>query len=219
MGKTFNRYCDESCHLENDQKRYMFLGYVSCAYNQVTAHTDRIRDIKSAHNFYAEIKWNHVSMSKLKFYLDLVDYFFATDLKFRAIGVDKEKTDCEDFDEYYYSMYHNLLIHNINITHTYNVYLDIRDTLSAYKVSKLKELLNIKYGAFRNVQNINSKESLLLQLADFILGALSYDKNENTKNNEAKCLIVERIKKRANGRWCGCTTDDKDSNIFFIDLD
>ena len=219
MGKTYNRYCDESCHLENDHKKYMFLGYISSAYNQVKAHTDRIKDIKSAHNFYGEIKWNHVSMSKLKFYLELVDYFFSTDLKFRAIGVDKEKTDCEDFDEYYYSMYHNLLIHNINITHTYNVYLDIRDTLSAYKVSKLKELLNIKYGAFRNVQNINSKESLLLQLADFILGALSYDKNENTKNNEAKCLIVERIKNRANGRWCGCTTDDKDSNIFFIDLD
>lgn len=219
MGKTFNRYCDESCHLENDHKRYMFLGYVSCAYNQVTAHTDRIRDIKTAHNFYAEIKWNHVSMSKLKFYLDLVDYFFATDLKFRAIGVDKTKTNCEDFDEYYYSMYHNLLIHDINITHTYNVYLDIRDALSAYKVRKLKEMLNVKYGAFRNVQNINSKESLLLQLADFILGALSYDKNEQEKNNEAKCLIVERIKKRANGRWCECTNENNETNIFFIDLE
>lgn len=219
MGKTYNRYCDESCHLENDHKRYMFLGYISCAYNQVTAHTDRIRDIKSAHNFYAEIKWNHVSMSKLKFYLDLVDYFFATDLKFRAIGVDKSKTSCEDFDEYYYSMYHNLLIHDINITHTYNVYLDIRDTLSAYKVRKLKELLNVKYGAFRNVQNINSKESLLLQLADFILGALSYDKNEQEKNNEAKCLIVERIKKRANGRWCDSTNENNETNTFFIDLE
>ena len=219
MGKTFNRYCDESCHLENDHKRYMFLGYISCAYNQVKAHTDRIKDIKSTHKFYAEIKWNKVSMSKLKFYLELVDYFFSTDLKFRAIGIDKSKTSCEDFDEYYYSMYHNLLIHDVNITYTYNVYLDIRDTLSAYKVRKLKELLNIKYGAFRNVQNINSKESLLLQLADFILGALSYDKNQETKNNDAKCLIVERIKKRANGQWGDGINDNRETNIFFIDLD
>lgn len=219
MGKTFNRYCDESCHLENDHKRYMFLGYISCAYNQVKAHTDRIKDIKSTHKFYAEIKWNKVSMSKLKFYLELIDYFFSTDLKFRAIGIDKSKTSCEDFDEYYYSMYHNLLIHDINITHTYNVYLDIRDTLSAFKVRKLKELLNIKFGAFRNVQNINSKESLLLQLADFILGALSYDKNQEIKKNEAKYLIVERIKKRANGQWCDNINDNRETNIFFIDLD
>lgn len=218
MGKTYNRYCDESCHLENDHKRYMFLGYVSCAYNQVKIHTCRIKDIKSTHNFYAEIKWNKVSMSKLKFYLDLVDYFFATDLKFRAIGIDKSKTMCEDFDEYYYKMYHNLLIHDINITHTCNVYLDIRDTLSAYKVSKLKELL-IKYGAFRNVQTIDSKESLLLQLTDFILGALSYDKNNDTKENEAKCIIIDRIKKRANGSWCDCMDEDKNTNIFYIDFD
>lgn len=219
MKKTYNRYCDESCHLENDHKRYMFLGYISCAYNQVKAHTGRIRDIKCTHNFFAEIKWNKVSMSKLKFYLDLVDYFFSTDLRFRAIGVDKQKTSCEDFDEYYYSMYHNLLIHDINITHTYNVYLDIRDSLSAYKVARLKDLLNVKYGAFRNVQNINSKESLLLQLADFILGALSYDKNDENKKNEAKRIIVERIKKRSNGKWHEGMQDINESNIFFIDLE
>ena len=25
MNKTFNIYCDESCHIENDHKKYMFL--------------------------------------------------------------------------------------------------------------------------------------------------------------------------------------------------
>lgn len=218
MKKTFNRYCDESCHLENDHKQYMFLGYISCAYNQVKAHTSRINDIKDTHNFYAEIKWNKVSMSKLKFYLELLEYYFSTDLKFRAIMIDKTKTKCEDFDEYYYSMYHNLLIHDINIMYNYNVYLDIRDTLSACKVRKLKDLLNIKYGAFRNVQNINSKESVLLQLADFILGALSYDNNNDEKKNEAKCIIVERIKKRAGERWIEEQNTDKNINTFFIEL-
>ena len=219
MGKTFNKYCDESCHLENDHKNYMFLGYVSCAYNQVKTHTDSIKDLKDSHKFNAEIKWNKVSMSKLKFYLKLVDYFFSSDLKFRAIGIDKDKTHCEDFDDYYYRLYHNLLIHDINITHTYNVYLDIRDTLSSYKVKRLKESLNITYGVFRNVQNINSKESLLLQLADFILGALSYEKNDAKKQNEAKRIILERIKKRANGRWFDDSTDNNDTNTFFIELD
>ncbi len=40
MKKTFNIYCDESCHLENDHKPFMFLGYISCAYPQVKAHAE-----------------------------------------------------------------------------------------------------------------------------------------------------------------------------------
>ena len=35
MNKTFNIYCDESCHIENDHKKYMFLGSISSAYPQV----------------------------------------------------------------------------------------------------------------------------------------------------------------------------------------
>ncbi len=46
MNKTFNIYCDESCHLENDHKPYMFLGKVSSAYNQVKLHTDYIKELK-----------------------------------------------------------------------------------------------------------------------------------------------------------------------------
>ena len=88
MDKTFNIYCDESCHLENDHKNYMFLGSVSCAYPQVKRHTERIKELKNKHKFNAEIKWGNVSMSKIDFYLDLVDYFFDTDLWFRAVGID-----------------------------------------------------------------------------------------------------------------------------------
>jgi len=30
MNKTYNIYCVESCHLENDGKRFMVLGAVCC---------------------------------------------------------------------------------------------------------------------------------------------------------------------------------------------
>ena len=105
MDKTFNIYCDESCHLENDHKNYMFLGSVSCAFPQVKRHTERIKELKNKHKFNAEIKWSNVSMSKIDFYLDLVDYFFDTDLWFRAVGIDKSKIRCNDdntFDDFYY---------------------------------------------------------------------------------------------------------------------
>ena len=112
MDKTFNIYCDESCHLENDHKNYMFLGSVSCAFPQVKRHTERIKELKNKHKFNAEIKWSNVSMSKIDFYLDLVDYFFDTDLWFRAVGIDKSKIRCNDdntFDDFYYKMYYQLL--------------------------------------------------------------------------------------------------------------
>lgn len=33
--KTFNLYCDESCHLENDQQSFMLIAYTGSAWNYV----------------------------------------------------------------------------------------------------------------------------------------------------------------------------------------
>lgn len=222
MYKTFNIYCDESCHLENDHKKYMFIGSINCAYPQVRRHTERIKELKDKHKFNAEIKWSHVSMSKIQFYLDLVDYFFDTDLKFRAIGIDKSQIRCDDFnsnfDDFYYKMYYQLLNYKVDTTNHYNVYLDIKDTLSAIKVRKLKNILNVKYGVFRNIQNIRSEESVLMQLADFLMGAISYNANFDQKLNFAKVLILDKISKHANMTNLAKTNYSEKLNLFFIDL-
>lgn len=222
MYKTFNIYCDESCHLENDHKKYMFIGSINCAYPQVRRHTERIKELKDKHKFNAEIKWSHVSMSKIQFYLDLVDYFFDTDLKFRAIGIDKSQIRRDDFnsnfDDFYYKMYYQLLNYKVDTTNHYNVYLDIKDTLSAIKVRKLKNILNVKYGVFRNIQNIRSEESVLMQLADFLMGAISYNANFDQKQNFAKVLILDKISKHANMTNLAKTNYSEKLNLFFIDL-
>lgn len=221
MSKTFNIYCDESCHLENDHKHFMFLGKVSSAYNQVKLHTENIQEIKKKHHFYAEIKWTSVSKSKLRFYEELIDYFFSTDLQFRAIGVEKNKINNgafhQSYDDFYYKMYYYLLNHNLNSLYTYNVYLDIKDTLSALKINKLKDILNTKFGVFRNVQNIRSQESLLLQLADLIMGAISYYHNNDEKANTAKVKLIEKIKHHSGSRLDRTNYSDK-LNLFFIEL-
>jgi hypothetical protein len=221
MSKTFNIYCDESCHLENDHKNYMFLGKISSAYNQVKHHTEQIKELKKKHNFYGEIKWTNVSKSKIHFYMDLVDYFFYTDLHFRAIGIDKTKIKHQEFgqthDDFYYKMYYFLLNHNVQSLYNYNVYLDIKDSLSAYKVNKLKEILNSKYGVFRNIQNIRSHESILMQLTDFMMGAISYLHNNIEKSNSAKVKIIEKIKSNSNVDLLNTNYSDK-LNLFFIEL-
>lgn len=222
MNKTFNLYCDESCHIENDHKRYMFLGSISSAYPQVRRHTQRISELKRKHNFYGEIKWSNVSMSKFGFYMELLDYFFDTDLKFRAVGVEKAQIRCEDFnltyDDFYYRMYYVLLNYEIDTLDHYNVYLDIKDTLSSVKVRRLREILNVKYGVFRNVQNIVSKESLLMQLADFIMGAISYNANDDLKRNKAKVALIEKIKKHTQLVDLKETNRSEKLNLFFINL-
>ena len=223
MSKTFNIYCDESCHLEHDHKPYMFLGSVSCAYPQVSVHSQQIKEMKLRHNFNREIKWSTVSKSKLKFYLELTDYFFATDLRFRAVGVEKVKIQCTESDTYddlYYKMYYQLINYRISSMYSYNVYMDIKDTLSAYKVRKLREILNNKYNTqlFRTIQNIRSEESVLMQLADFIMGAISYNANDFEKKNQAKVQIIERIKKHSNLIDLGKTNYSEKLNLFFIEL-
>lgn len=161
-------------------------------------------------------------MSKIQFYLDLVDYFFDTDLKFRAIGIDKSQIRCDDFnsnfDDFYYKMYYQLLNYKVDTTNHYNVYLDIKDTLSAIKVRKLKNILNVKYGVFRNIQNIRSEESVLMQLADFLMGAISYNANFDQKQNFAKVLILDKISKHANMTNLAKTNYSEKLNLFFIDL-
>lgn len=221
MKKTYNIYCDESCHLENDHKRFMFLGAITSAYNQVRFHTNNIKEIKEKHNFYAEIKWSNVSRSKFNFYIDLLEYFFNTDLTFRTVGIDKSKIRNDDFgqtyDDFYYKMYYMLLNHKVDTFATYNVYLDIKDTLSAYKVHKLKDILNTKYEVFRNIQNIRSHESLLMQLTDFIMGAISYKNNVEEKNNITKVHLVRKIEQLSKERT-DCTNYSEKMNLFFIEL-
>ncbi|MBR1668338.1 MAG: DUF3800 domain-containing protein [Bacteroidaceae bacterium] len=221
--RTYNIYCDESCHIEHDHKTSMFLGSICCAYPQRRRFSKRINELKKEHYFYAEIKWSNVSKSKIRFYLDLVDLFFDTNMvTFRTIGIKKTQIHCNDFDstydDFYYKMYYQLLHYKVDTTSKYNVFLDIKDTLSAYKVHRLKDILNVKYGVFNIVQNISSKKSVLLQLADFLMGAVSYNINDTEHQNTAKCQIIERIKRRANIENLGKTNYSSKFNIFFINL-
>ena len=37
--KTYNLYCDESTHLQNDQMPFMLISYIKCAYPQIAQRT------------------------------------------------------------------------------------------------------------------------------------------------------------------------------------
>lgn len=223
MKKTFNFYCDESCHLENDHMPFMLLSYVSCAYNQTKIHNENIKRLKIKHSFKNEMKWSALSHSKYPFYSDLIDYFFATDLQFRAIVIDKSQIKNENFnktyDEFYYTMYYHLLDKKIHFEYNYNIYLDIKDSQSALKVKKLKDILNKSSASIRNLQNIRSEESLLMQLTDVLMGAISYHLRARNKVI-AKNKIIEKIQAHSKLPLMQSTSVSANKfNLFFIDLE
>ncbi|MDO4181430.1 MAG: DUF3800 domain-containing protein, partial [Bacteroidales bacterium] len=122
--KTFNIYCDESTHLENDGHPYMIYGYVSIASNQIKMCKEQIKAIKAKHNYTDELKWTNIHHKTYEMYKELVEYFFSNDMKFRAVIVDKSQIDNTrpeyTFNDFYFRMYFQLLHHEINLENTYN---------------------------------------------------------------------------------------------------
>lgn len=209
MGITYNLYCDESCHLENDGQKAMLLGAIWSPTDKAHEINVRIRDIKKRHGLAPsfEIKWTKVSAGQLQFYLDLVDYFFDTsDLHFRGLIV-PDKTTLQhalfksDHDTWYYKMYFEMLKMIFTPTSCYRIFIDIKDTRGGPKITKLWDVLcNNMYDFQREiikiVQQVRSHESEQLQLADLLIGAVSYV-NRELKSSPAKLAVIDRIKQRS----------------------
>ncbi len=209
MSITYNIYCDESCHLENNHQPAMVLGAVWCPLDKRRGISVRLREYKQKHGLKPdfEVKWVKVSPAKKDFYVDFLDYFFDDDdLHFRALIVpDKSKLRHEAFghshDTWYYKMYFDMLKVILDPKSKYRIYLDIKDTRGSRKVAKLHEVLcNNMYDFSRQiidrVQLVHSREIDLLQLADLLIGAVSYV-NRGLIGNTAKVALVNRMRERS----------------------
>ncbi|HHQ48899.1 MAG TPA: DUF3800 domain-containing protein, partial [Acidobacteria bacterium] len=78
MTTTFNVYCDESGHLPSNHQPVMVLGAVWCPLSATRRLVTRMREIKRRHGLapLMEVKWTKVSLAKLEFYEDIVNFFF-----------------------------------------------------------------------------------------------------------------------------------------------
>lgn len=203
-----NIYCDESNHLEKDGVSTMVLGSIYSPAEKVKLANRRIKEIKEKHKIKpsTEVKWKKVSLNKLPFYLDVIDYFFDNDdLHFRAIVVNKDSLNHEKFnqthDDFYYKMYFELLSKILDPQNKYFIYLDIKDTRGGRKVKKLRDVLcNNMYdfngNIIQRIQQVRSDEVEVLQLADLLIGAMQFLNRPDLKS-EAKKKIVERMRTRS----------------------
>ena len=202
MEKTFNIYCDESTHLEHDRHPFMLYGYVSIASNQIKICKEQIKAIKEKYGYADELKWINVHEKTFPVYKELVEYFFLTDMQFQAVIADKTQIDSSrpdyTFDDFYFRMYFQLFHHEINLGHNYNIYFDIKDTCSQEKLHRLREAL--KWNAsIRNFQFIRSHESVFVQLADVLMGAINYQLRIQKGDVGGKVIAKRRIADLING--------------------
>jgi hypothetical protein len=204
---TYNVYCDESCHLERDGESAMVLGAVWCSSLHAISHARRLRSVKLEHGLspHFEIKWTKVSESKVDFYLELLETFFdEPDLRFRALLVpDKSKLCHADYDqthdEWYYKMYFDMLKFVISPSARYRIYVDIKDTWGKVRVKHLHDVLSNSMYDFsqtviERIQIVRSDEFELMQLADLLIGAVSYAARQK-QGNRGKERVVDFIRK------------------------
>lgn len=206
-------FCDESCHLQHDGHDIMVLGAVWCARSAVRDISYAIRELKRSYGLAMpsngsrgfEIKWSKVSPARVEFYKDLIKLFISEErLHFRGVIV-PNKVDlyhgshAQTHDDFYYKTYYNLLIRLLDDDqNNYNIYLDIKDTRGGPKTRKLHDYLSARIqdhdnSIVKNVQQIRSDESELLQLCDLIIGAISY-LNREESTSTAKLEVIDALR-------------------------
>lgn len=228
MNTLYNIYCDESCHLENDNQKAMVLGAIWCPFAKKNEIFKRLREIKREHGIspFFELKWNKVSNGQEAYYTDVVNYFFDnSDLHFRSLVIaDKSVLNHSDFnqthDDFYYKMYFDLLKTIFEPNNSYNIYIDIKDTRGQRKVEKLHEVLCNNHYDFskkiiRRVQQVKSHEVELIGLSDLFTGALSYfHRGLNTSTTKLK--LIDKIKERSGYSLMRSTLYKEDKFNVFI---
>lgn len=209
MGE-YNIYCDESCHLPNDDSNIMVIGGVLCPKDKARQINEEIQSIKNRNKVYkyAELKWTKVSQSRLQMFKELVDLFFNYSfLSFRGVvALNKKELDCPEYnltyDDWYYRIYYLVLKELVNVGNIYNIFIDRKDTKGQKKVVELQKVLNRTLYDFydetvTSIQRIESHQVCLMQLSDILIGALSY-KSRGKNNSKAKLELIDYIEKKIN---------------------
>lgn len=215
MPNEINIYCDESCHLEHEKEQVMLVSCIYCPKEKVNYISNDLKLLKEKYNLwkYTELKWKKVSESKENYYIELTNYFLNNkDLHFRTVIIPhKEALNHEEYDQthsaWYYKMIYLLVKYIPEYVYTknfkFNVFIDKKENSyeARTELIKLKECLDTHFHSNFWVQNIVSDQSEILQLNDFIQGAVSYYNRGFTRKencNSTKKKIVEILTKQLN---------------------
>lgn len=203
--KEYKIFCDESCHLQYDGYDIMVLGALECPSTEYKQIKNDIKSIKDKFHTNYELKWTKVSASRAFMYKELIDYFFDSNMRYRAVVVkNKTKLDHTGYQQnhsiFYYKTYYLVLKYLMAPQNHYKIYFDKKDTRGKEALEKLYEVFNnIKDLPTPFMQHIQAQESQQLQLTDLFTGAVSY-KNRDLYQSRIKQDIVRYIEQKSSIR-------------------
>lgn len=209
MKNKVSLFIDETSHLEHDGHYNMCLGYIKVPDEKYDSIRRDFQQLKLKHHSPFELKWNKFSRSRLDFYKALVDFFFEKELFFRCVLVKpKERLDHLSFndgshDSFYYKMIYFLIKPSVKDQNA-RIFLDIKDTRSREKLNKIIEIYKNEMKTeepFRRIQHLRSEDNVFIQLADFFIGAISYNSralNEGSfKFHPAKKEFIKYLEEKS----------------------
>lgn len=228
-------YCDESRQdlLANPNaitatNRFCCIGGISIPFEQRTEVKAAIKLLQKEYAVYGELRWGTVANNKVDFYLELVDLFFSfPDLMFRTVVIDASKVQNDIFNDSdqelgYYKFYYQLLNHWLTAPDAYRIYTDQKTNKDKMRLKELRRILNISRGVQTSVeliQAIDSKESLLLQMENILMGAVGFKYNYgNSGLSSAKNRVVSRIETHIGKPIAHTMPSEQKFNIFAISL-
>lgn len=226
-------YCDETLpdlltsEIKKESDQLLLIGSLWIERELREDIKQHIKDLREKYNCWGEIKWTKVSPSKEKFYLELVNLFFSygMEMRFRCIAIDSKKIiwsyHGDDKELGFYKFYYQVLQKWITEFNSYKIFCDAKKNRDLSRLPTLKDILN---NQFRNsyieeVQALPSKEVVLIQFSDFLLGATSAKLNNSIVSNTAKINIIKHIEKLIDREISPTTRSENKFNIFKIRLE
>ncbi len=228
----FDIYCDEShpdlLSSQNPKVKFMMIGGIWLPFELRDNFKEKIHELRNQFNIGGEFKWRKVTPSREDFYMSLIHWFFSegNNIRFRCIAVEHEKVNMikyhnNDQELGFYKFYYQMIHHWIFDYNEYNIFCDFKSNRETDRLNVLRRCLQASNLSSEIVfaQAIRSKESVLLQLVDVLLGSVSAKLNCTHKTGSAKANLIATIEENIGASICPTNKSEQKFNVFKIDLD
>lgn len=176
---NYTIYCDESRHDSGSSEGHMTIGGVWVPTAHKSTLIKDLRSIYNEHSIGAEVKWSKTSRLMLDAYKALIDYFFANQMHFRCIVIEKSRLNYQEFqdgdDELgYYKFYYEMLIKWLQRPGQHAVLLDFKKNKEFDRYKVLQRCLDARLpqgAVLKSLNVIHSHDTPLAQIVDLLTGA------------------------------------------------